>query len=273
MQVPAKVKELVFPARGDLRRLHFRERDWLTALVPDDECFSLARELILQRVYEPAGGFPAGGTVIDAGAHVGLFSLLASQHAAKVIALEPDPVNYRVLDLNCRLNGTSNVHPVNAALWTEEGEVSFHTSWHTTGGSVGSGGDLRVRTRTLDGLLEEHGRVDLLKLDVEGAEFDVLHHAGGLEDVGRIVAELHLREPGEERPLLDDLRDRGFSVELVPASSLYGPRWVRPVVRNRKALRGERRLKLALLAYLLAPIQKPRRPAGGRDMPLVVAWR
>lgn len=272
MQAPRRLKDLLYPARGDLVRLEFREARWLTAFVPDDERFGLSRELILQRIYDAAGPI-GGGTVIDAGAHVGLFSLIAAQHAERVVSLEPDPLNFRVLDLNRRLNEAHNVTALECALWKEDGEVPFRPSWHTTGGSVRRDGKATVAARGLDGLVEEHGPVDLLKLDVEGAEAEVLPAARRLGGVRRIVAELHLSRPGEERPLVDALTDGGFDVRVLPAASLYEPRWARTVLRNWSALRGQAAVKLGLLAYLLLPLEKPRRPAGARDMPLLVASR
>jgi FkbM family methyltransferase len=273
MQVPAKLKRLVYPARGGLTRLRFRiDDDWLEALVPDDETFGLSRELILQRVYDVFGP-PATGTVIDAGAHVGLFSLIAAQHAECVVALEPDPINRDVLALNRRLNRSDRIVIEPAALWSQDGEMPFRTSWHSTGGRVGSDGELRVRTRSLDSLIAEHGDVDLLKLDIEGAEFEVLPAARQLRRVARIVAELHVGDDGEDRPIVRALEASGFHVRLIDAPSLYTRGWIRHVLRNWRSLQGQRKIKLGLLLYLLLPVSKPRRPPGGRDMPLLVAER
>jgi FkbM family methyltransferase len=164
MEVPRLVKDLVFPARGDLRRIRFTEQGrQLQALVPDDERFGLSRELILQRIYDLAGP-PASGIVIDAGPHVGLFSLIAAQHAERVVAVEPDPINRDVLALNRRLNAADRIVVEHAALWSEDGDVPFQTSCHSTGGRFGGTGDLPVSTRSLDSLIAEHGDVELLKL-------------------------------------------------------------------------------------------------------------
>lgn len=211
--------------------------------------------------------------MIDAGAHVGLFSLIASQHAERVVALEPDPINHDVLTLNRRLNHADRIVIEHAALWSEDGEMPFQTSWHSTGGSIGEGGEVRVRTRSLDSLIAEHGDVELLKLDIEGAEFEVLPAARELRRVNRIVAELHLHEPGAERPIVRALEASGFQVRLIAAPSLYTPRWIPRVLRNWRSLEGRLRIKLGLLVYLLLPVAKPRRPPGSRDMPLLVASR
>jgi len=72
VEAPLKLKQLFFPARGNLSRLRFYEGGWVSALVPDAERFGLARELVLQRIYDAAGGI-AGDTIVDAGANVGLW--------------------------------------------------------------------------------------------------------------------------------------------------------------------------------------------------------
>lgn len=273
MQLSKRFKDIVFPPRGNLVRMRFREREAVEALVPDDERFGLARELVLQRVYDGLGGFPAG-TVIDAGAHVGLFSLVAAQHAEHVIALEPDPVNFRVLQLNLALNKATNVTPINAALWTEPGEIPFQTSWHTTGGRILNSGDEVVETRTLDQLIGEYGEVDLLKLDVEGAENKVIPAAEeALRSVKRIVAELHYYEEAERQAIVTALEKGGFDVSVTPAPELYRAREAAKVARNWRRLDGQTWIKLGAIGYFLAPVDKPRRPAGSREMPLLAAER
>jgi FkbM family methyltransferase len=273
MDLPAKLKHLVYPARGSLTRLRFKIDDgWMDALVPDDETFGLSRELILQRIYDAAGP-PSSGTVIDAGAHVGLFSLIAAQRADRVVALEPDPINHDVLAINRRMNRADRIVIEHAALWSNDGEMPFRTSWHSTGGSLGQDGELRVATRSLDSLIAEHGDVDLLKLDIEGAEFQVLPSASELGRVDRIVAELHFRDEGGELPIVRALEASGFHVQLIDASSLYTPRWIPRIIRNWRSLQGQLKIKLGLLVYLLLPVSKPRRPRGSRDMPLLVARR
>jgi FkbM family methyltransferase len=273
VQAPYLLKKLIYPDRDGFYRLRFRERGgWISALVPDQERFGLARELVLQRIYDIAGGV-GGQTVVDAGANVGMFSLVASRHAQRVIAIEPDPINYRVLDLNLNENHVTNVEALNAALWVEDGEISFATGLHATDGAVSSNGhgDLTVNAVSLETIVDRYGDIDLLKLDIEGAEEDVLPAAEVLPRISRIVAELHLSEPDEERPMVEALERAGFEVTIVPASSLYTTKWVRAVLRNLRALERQKLIKLGVLAYLLAPITKPRRP--GRDMPLLVATR
>jgi FkbM family methyltransferase len=272
MEAPVQLKRLVYRERGDLTRLSFRDLRSVVAYVPDDERFGLVRELVLQRIYDRGAGFPRG-VVVDAGANVGMFSLLAAQYAERVVALEPDPTNFRILQLNLEANGLENIEPRAQALWHTGGSVSFDVGTHSTGGGVTSNGGLRVDATTIDSLVDELGTIDFLKLDVEGAELDAIPSARRLEEVRSLVAELHLTEPGQERPLIEALTTRGFEVEVVPASDGYQPRHIRTVLRNWRSLDGQLAIKLGVVAYLLAPISKPRRPPGSRDMPLVFARR
>jgi FkbM family methyltransferase len=273
VDVTTRIRDALFPRRGNLTRISFDEDGrGFQAFVPDDELPGLSRELILQRVYD-AVGEPPRGTVIDAGAHVGLWSLLASRTAERVIALEPNPINNQVLQLNRQLNRAENIECHAAALWIEDGTVAFQSSWHTTGGSVSSGGDRRVPARSLDSLIAEYGDIDVLKIDIEGAEFEVLPAAEQLERVGRIIGELHIGSAGQEEPVIRALEGAGYTVEVIPAPSLYGVGQLPRVIRNWSALEGQLRIKLALVALLLAPVRKPRRPPGSFDMPLFVAQR
>ena len=242
--------------------------DGISAIVPEDERFNLCRELVLQRVYEVAG--PPTGTVLDCGANVGMFTLTAFPSAERVIAVEPDPGNFQLLSQNVARSGATNVELIEAAVWTTDGEVAFDAGSHSTGGGIDNTGSLRVKSAALDTLCETYGPIELLKLDIEGAEEDAILQSH-FDGVNRIVAELHLHNPGDELPMIAALERKGFRVEIVSAASLYTARWVKRVLQNWRTLKGETLIKLGVLAYLLTPLDKPRQP--GRDMPLLVARR
>jgi FkbM family methyltransferase len=131
-----------------------------------------------------------GMTVVDAGAHHGLYTLLASKRVGrdgKVIAIEPSPRERERLEKHLHLNRCSNTKLVGCAL----GEVPAETDLYLVEGEQdwcnslrppavdGSIRTVRVSVRRLDDMLIELGKskVDFLKLDVEGAELSVLHGA------------------------------------------------------------------------------------------------
>jgi FkbM family methyltransferase len=125
-----------------------------------------------------------GDCVIDCGAHVGLFTLLAARAvggSGRVIALEPNPATAQLLRQNAERAGASNVRVVEAAATAVTGEITLHAgagahaAYSSAVGAVRDSRDVRVPATTIDDLLRERGveRVAMLKIDVEGAEADV----------------------------------------------------------------------------------------------------
>lgn len=154
--------------------------------------------------------------VVDAGAHVGLYTLLAARRLgpeARVLAFEPDPYNFAALRLNA--GSLAGVTLVRAAVADAEGEATFQQNLGTIGGSLASRRDvgpvrpIRVRTTTLDAALDglEPERL-VVKLDVEGAEAAALR---GLRATARRVRELSVFL--EANPAA--LRDAGSSLAEV----------------------------------------------------------
>jgi FkbM family methyltransferase len=140
-------------------------------------------------VWEPQDGaeivaaLQPGMTVVDVGAHVGYFALLASRAVGpqgRVIALEPSPQNHRLLRANvARSRARRNVRVVNAAAWREDGTLSLRLSPTNTGDNRvyehdEDGQEVQVTAVALDGLLARERRVDYVILDTQGAERPVL---------------------------------------------------------------------------------------------------
>jgi FkbM family methyltransferase len=128
-----------------------------------------------------------GDTVVDVGANVGAFTMVAARATApggEVHALEPVPATLRALERNRELNGFTNVRTAGLALSDGEGtlQLGVEAAGHGSGGYT-SGGALEtvtVRSSTLDAFAQAtlgDSPVRLLKIDVEGHEPEVL--AGG----------------------------------------------------------------------------------------------
>lgn len=131
---------------------------------------------LVERLLEP------GMTVVDAGAHVGYYTLLAARcvgPTGRVYAFEPEPENYAVLKKNLELNGYRNVWPLPKALSDTTGPATLFVSGRGTGTHSlfpHSGNEppvrLPVEATTLDDFLRARDltQVDLIKLDIEGGE-------------------------------------------------------------------------------------------------------
>jgi FkbM family methyltransferase len=144
-------------------------------------------------------------TIIDAGANIGTSSIYFAQRypRARIIALEPEPSNFALLCRNVEPYPT--ITPVPAALWNHGGEISLghpnpgasaQEKWAFT---THEGPGDRVRAVTLRALMREMDirSVDVLKVDIEGAEKEVFEACDWMDAVRCIMIELHDRlRPG-----------------------------------------------------------------------------
>jgi FkbM family methyltransferase len=213
---------------ADGLRFHVRRGTWA------DE--AVIRHVVGDREYHPPGyEIGADDVVVDVGANIGAFAVTASRAAAngRVFAFEPEPENFALLCDNVDRNGCHNVTPVRAAVADTTGEVALSLSeGNSSGHSLrrDHGGDgVVVPAVALGRLLEEYriDRCDFLKLDCEGAEYEILY---GLPKeyfprIRRVALEYHAN-PDEKRGKGDELvaflRGVGFRVDLY--TSVVGSR-------------------------------------------------
>ncbi len=185
------------------------------------------REVMYEESYRPAQA-PGDGVLLDLGANIGLTSLWLWKRFgfSKVIAIEPDDDNLAILRENFRLNGVPGT-VLKGLVGPGASTALFQSNTHSVLGRVGAVGTA-VDVVDLNRLLKDE-RVGLVKIDIEGAEQDLVSgNLGWLDHVQAIVAELH---PG----LVDDAfvvsRIVGAGFHHTPASSLgwsnadYFSRW------------------------------------------------
>jgi FkbM family methyltransferase len=155
------------------------------------------QDIFVKRVlaFESASPSPR---ILDCGANVGLASLFFSRlyPAARITAFEADPSLFQMLDANLKANGAAAVETRHAAIWTSTGMLTFRCEGSDSGmvdslpGAV-DGASTTVPSLRLRDLLEEEP-VDLMKLDIEGAEDVVLADCEPmLHRVEALVMDLH----------------------------------------------------------------------------------
>lgn len=147
------------------------------------------------------GTLPPDARIVDGGANIGTFALytLWRRPGAHVVAVEPGPDNLAALHRNvARAGKEAACRVVPVALGAGKGHGTVNTE-STDGTRLDAGGTESVDIVPLADVLD--GPADLVKLDVEGAEFDVLEGAGdALQSVKRLVVEYHRYRDGA-RPL------------------------------------------------------------------------
>ncbi len=209
---------------SESRTVNFRVDDRpFHALVPSDSIFFGIKDILFNREYELFPAFELTRprqVVVDAGANAGLYTIIASIWAKQVIAIEPDSQIFKTLSYNVSSNRLTNVVVKQSALSTTKGSVGFYRRGNTQLGTIRTRKNVEpitVDTVSLEELLDEgtqtQGRqIDLLKLDIEGSEFDVIQFSDkkSLGRVQRIVAEIHT-EHGDISALTHTLTRSGFN--------------------------------------------------------------
>jgi FkbM family methyltransferase len=182
---------------------------------------------IFQRLLRP------GMTVVDGGAHVGLYTVLAARGVGMsggVIALEPDLYNLAALQANVERAGAANVEVVAEALADRRGTAQFYETRSTIGSSLLERGDAEVRmvqTTSIDLLLTGRTVASLLvKLNIEGAEPLALAGARRvLSEVESVAIFIEVNPPllaaagTDVATLIHGLQTQGFEVAYVDLST------------------------------------------------------
>ncbi len=170
------------------------------------EDFNPDREEDIVKLFRPK----EGDIVVDVGAHIGKYSIIASKmvgYRGKVIAIEAHPGNCDLLRQNIALNKLSNVVVLNCAAHSTETIVRLYEPGQEDGftiyntimsdrSSLNTQRYVEVKANTLDSLLLEEGikQVNWIKIDVEGAEFEVLRGATTILSSSRdisLLIEIH----------------------------------------------------------------------------------
>jgi FkbM family methyltransferase len=211
-----------------------------------DPVSHLGNLLIREGEYEPEMTttlqryLPHGGVFADVGANEGYFSVLAGQivgPTGRVIAVEPQGRLRPVIEENIRLNGLQNVALYETAVSDSEGVADLYLAPDLNTGSSGLARQNRytvptqsVRMTRLANVLSTAGvdKIDLMKMDIEGFEYEAIMGSKELFQDGRVRAfalELHpaviLGRGHDPETLVAFLRDRGYREDRSTGNAVF----------------------------------------------------
>lgn len=192
----------------------------------DNQDWNVFIEIHLRDTYHK-NTIKEGMNIVDAGAHIGAYSILSAEkvgNSGKIIAVEPEAENYKLLMENINLNNFKNVIPINIALSDHNGSEKLYFSQRSTSHSLlvkdnETSSFSQVQVKTLDRLLEELNlkKIDIIKIDTEGAEMPILRGAEKTlknnPNAKIIVASYHY--PGETEEVQNFLQERGFKTKIL----------------------------------------------------------
>jgi len=199
-------------------------------------------EAALKPIFENL--LPEGGVFLDVGAHVGHWSLRLAARASRVIAVEANPATAATLRRHIAMNGITNVEVIQLAAWDEPDWLRLDDpNGQIEGGSTrvlpadnwaeGPGSRANVEAGRLDEALADEPRIDLIKLDVEGADLHAIEGMAGL--LGRcrpaMLIEDHSIYGYYSRTDLEELLDRlGYGWKVADSTqTVWLPGGVRDV--------------------------------------------
>ena len=173
-----------------------------------------------------------GDIVVDIGAHMGRYTIISSKRVGtkgKVVAIEAHPGNFEMLNRNIKLNQLTNVIPLNYAVYSKETKIKLYLPEEESGYTIyntimfnRAGTEdkfVDVNAQTVDYLLQlnqiREEEVNWIKIDVEGAEFEVLKGATNILSKSKNIA-LLIEIHGSDNyiPILNFLSLYNFKIEF-----------------------------------------------------------
>lgn len=182
------------------------------------------REIFIEDIYKQS--IPENGFIIDCGANIGMSIIYMKQKFpdAEIVAFEPDDVNFELLNKNIASYGYTNVMLLKEAVWKENTYILFSNE-----SSMGSKIEInsnsntkRIKAVRLKDFIKR--RVDFLKIDIEGAEYEVLKDiVDELHFVQNMFLEYHgkFEQNIELVEMINIVKNAGFNFYIKEAAPIY----------------------------------------------------
>jgi FkbM family methyltransferase len=168
-----------------------------------------------------------GDTVIDIGAHIGRYTITSSKQVGKngkVVAIEADPDNFQLLKRNIALNKLTNVLPLNYAIFSARTKMKLYEQSASAkynslmlARAARTKNYVEVEADTLDSILKlnEVNQVNWIKIDVEGAEFEVLKGSTktlSSKNVSLLIEIHNIEDPSHYDNIVDFLKYHNYEI-------------------------------------------------------------
>lgn len=192
------------------------------------------KEIFIEEIYKQT--LPANAFILDCGANIGLSAIYLKKicPTATIIAFEPDVNNFDLLQKNIASHGLQDIELKNEAVWKEDAMISFESEGTMSSKIVfnqEAGASKLTKAVRLKNYLNR--KIDFLKIDIEGAEYQVLCDIGDhLNFVNNLFVEYHgmFGQIAELSELFDLFSKKGFRYYIKEATVVYET----PFVRKKK---------------------------------------
>jgi FkbM family methyltransferase len=206
----------------------------VTWFVSGQEYLHGIKEIFVEEIYKQE--LSANAYILDCGANIGLSVIYLKKicPTATIIAFEPDKNNFELLQKNIASHGLQNVELKNEAVWKEETMLSFGSEG-TMSSKIVFDKEAHRSTLTKAVRLKDYlnRKIDFLKIDIEGAEYQVLCDVSdNLSFVNNLFVEYHgmFGQVSELSELFDLFSKKGFRYYIKEATGVYET----PFLREKK---------------------------------------
>jgi len=184
----------------------------------------ILKEIYLDRIYQNYLPYIKGGSVVDIGMNIGIFSMFAHDMGAKQITgYEPSSMHVNTILEAINYNKLDNVSVFRRAVSNQNGELKLHHNQNTTMFSLIEAVDDKtkeaetVEVVTMKEVLDSAGgHINFLKLDPEGEEFKIIasqEFEDASKNIDALVVELHSWAGLPYQNMINMLQDYGYTVE------------------------------------------------------------
>jgi len=197
-------------------------------------------EIVVRKTYFPREiSFKDAKTIVDIGAHIGIFCITSTKlvsKTCKIIAIEPEENNFKLLQRNIANNKITTIQLQRGAVWKNSTnrmmDISLtNNAAHSFFFGKDCGRKQLVQTLTLSDIMKKFDvkRIDILKMDCEGSEYDILMNCSRalMSKIGSIILEYHKLDNIRNYPnLVKKLSSSGFKTTVItfPNGLIYASR-------------------------------------------------
>lgn len=202
---------------GGVKRYHQQSIPFLSYLFNVPDCASFIwqfKDIFVDKTYnfEPTNDPPI---IYDCGANIGTSCLYFKQSypEAKIYAYEADPTIAKILESNLLSNNIKDVIVENKAVWIHDKGIDFYQEGADCGSICGGKKKVKVSSVRLKDALDKESSIDMLKIDIEGAEVDlILDCKNSLNNVQNLFVEFHSwrNQPQRLDEILRVILESGF---------------------------------------------------------------
>jgi len=199
-----------------------------------DEFYELKKEIFSENCYYIELDIE-NPVIVDAGAHIGMATLYYKMlfPESRIIAFEPVPYNFAILEKNIHENQLENVELLQAVIAPKSGVLRIQEpigegAWRSGAGIIPKGWkgiqnnqEIKVEAIGIQEIL--HEKIDIFKMDIEGMEYEVIRNAGVLlRNVKNWIIEVHPRRDHRIEEIQKTLLQNGFKIEINKDESSLG---------------------------------------------------